>query len=339
MSDNPIIIGSVTSTTDNPVIMGSLSGAGTGGGGGGTTELVGTFLQSGGGVAWVSGLTFIVSAAIYWILGTQYTSAQQTVTLSDGDASNPRFDTIALDTTGTAVVLEGTPAADPSPPVADPSAQIKLTIVLVEEDATTPGTQISNVTIYAENAGSPTEWTTSSNGSGWTLGATTDPHGGTTHITGLNIAGNTSYVQFQKPTSTIDITIYERLLLYIKVTAAWNSNRWLQLIWLLNGVEVGNVIDLAEPTYGFDKDNTSIYQVIIIPTLLFNMAPGQLVNQLRIRRNNNGNISFLIDDVALQLATTGTQPVSGITQAQADARYQSLPSFDTHFYAAPFARR
>jgi hypothetical protein len=319
--------------------MGSLSGAAPAGGGGDPGTTIGTFLQSGGQVAWVSGLTFIVSAAVYWILGTQYQSAQTELTLSDGDATNPRFDTIALTTSSTAVAIEGTPAADPSPPVVDPSTQLSLTVVLIEADATEPGNLISNVTIYAENAGSPGEWTTSSNGSGWTLDSTTDPHAGSKHITGLNITGATSYVQFQKPSSTIDITQYERLLFYLRVTAAWNSNRWLQVLWLFNGVQVGTVVDVAEPAFGFDKDNTSVYQVIIIPTLLFNVLPTDAVNQLRIRRNNSGGISFRLDDVALQFASTGQQDITGITQAQADARYQQLPSFDTHFYSVPFVRR
>lgn len=287
------------------------------------TPQTGTFLISGGGVAWVGNLDFIVAAAVYQIAGTQYTSAQDTVTLNAGDATNPRIDVIALDTAGAVVVIEGTPAADPSAPTVDAGTQLALTFVLVDANATTPGGTITNTVMYAENTGPPTEFTTTSNGSGWTLNSVADPHAGSTHITAANVGGTTSYVQFQAP-APIDPTAYERLVFYVKVTAAWNTNRWLQLVWLLNGVEVGTVVELKDATFGFSRSLTTDYQVIIVPTLLFNIPIGSLVNQLRIRRNNTSGIDFRLDDVSLQLATTGVQPVQGLTQEQADARYVQL---------------
>src|SRR5262245_13906985 len=51
-----------------------------------------TFLVSGGQVAWQSAYTFRVSAADYYINGTHYTSAEQTITLDAPHATLDRLD-------------------------------------------------------------------------------------------------------------------------------------------------------------------------------------------------------------------------------------------------------
>jgi hypothetical protein len=52
-----------------------------------------------------SGLTFNVTAAIYRINGVTYNSAAGSVTLPTADATNPRYDVIAVDNTGSIVVI------------------------------------------------------------------------------------------------------------------------------------------------------------------------------------------------------------------------------------------
>src|SRR5690349_8783645 len=73
-------------------------------------------LTSGGAVAWTSGLSFRVSAAVYVIGAVRYTSAESTVTLSAADATNPRIDVIAVNTSGAVVVIAGTAASPPAKP-------------------------------------------------------------------------------------------------------------------------------------------------------------------------------------------------------------------------------
>jgi hypothetical protein len=335
MTTNPIIIGGLTDPDDNPQYLGSGSGTGTSTPpGSGDSE--GTFIEAGCGVAWAgSGLDFIVSAGSYWILGTRYTTTGGTVTLSNGDSSNPRVDVIAVNTSGTPVVVEGTPAADPGKPSVDPVTQIELTHVDVAAAATTPGTTISNLTIYAENAGPTAEWTGSSSGSGWTLNSTTDPHAGTTHITGASVANN-AYFQGAY-SANLDINLYERLVYYIKVTTTWNASRWLRIGWFANGVQKGQWVDVRDTNYGFSRTASSSYQVVIIPTLAFNIPSGTMVNQLRMQ-DTGGAISFRLDDILLQLASTGQQTIAGITQEQADARYQRIPSIEPFHFAGPLGR-
>lgn len=333
---NPIIYGSLTGTQDNPQYLGSTQGGEVNPPGGGNTATSGTFVESGCGVAWTgTGLNFVIAAGFYWVLGTRYSNLQQTVTLDDGDSTHPRIDVISLNTSGVATVTEGTPAVDPSKPSIDPVTQIELTFVQVEIAATTPGITITNVDIYTENAGPTAEWTSSSSGSGWTLNSTTDPHAGSTHITGTNVANN-AYFQGQHATN-IDIAPYERLVYYIKPTSNWNNNRWLRIGFFNNGVQQGVWVDVRDNTFGFSRLASAAYQVVIIPIVAFNIPAGEVVNQLRMQ-DTGGSISFRLDDIQLQLATTGVQPVPGITQEQADARYQQLGHNEPYHFSVPIAR-
>jgi hypothetical protein len=77
-----------------------------------------------------SGLTFDVTSAIYTINGVRYTSAAGSVTLTTADVTNPRYDVIAVDNTGTVVKITGTAGVNPTIPQTDPATQVYLTAIL-----------------------------------------------------------------------------------------------------------------------------------------------------------------------------------------------------------------
>ncbi len=138
-------------------------------------------LYSGGYVSWESGLTFNASFTEFYFDNQYYSSAYTQKTLSAADATNPRIDVIAVDTTGngTVVVIEGTPAASPQKPTVNPRYQIELTEVLILANATEPGNPgtgdtITVETVYNENV----EWTTSSSGVTVDFDGTTSPYNG-----------------------------------------------------------------------------------------------------------------------------------------------------------------
>src|SRR5262249_12413029 len=91
----------------------------------------GTFLLSGGAVAWVSGLTFTVSPAVYYIDFNRYNSQQQNVTLPPADPVNDRIDAIVLKTDTTLDVVTGTAGAPPFQPFVDPTLYLAITYVYV----------------------------------------------------------------------------------------------------------------------------------------------------------------------------------------------------------------
>ena len=181
------------------------------------------FLLSGGQVIWESGYTFRVSAAVYYINGSQYTSAEQTVTLNAPDASLDRIDVIVLDTSGDADFAEGTPNATPSEPSIDPATQLKIALVLVSTGTTEPvglGTEI----VYADNAGSPAEWDWTATDGSIDVNSTTNPHAGTKDIEGTNVVVGVAAVA-TIGAGTLDPNDYDFLAFFLRPKAAWPNGR------------------------------------------------------------------------------------------------------------------
>ena len=100
-----------------------------------------TILISGGSSYSGTGLIFDVSVLVYRIVGIEYTTAATQVTLSAGDATNPRFDAIVatLDVNDNPIVevVEGTPAASPTTPALT-AEQVLVQFVQVAAGATVP---------------------------------------------------------------------------------------------------------------------------------------------------------------------------------------------------------
>jgi hypothetical protein len=267
-----------------------------------------SFLVSGGGVTWITGYQYRVSAAVYYINGTRYTSSEQTVTLDAADPTNNRFDLIILDITGTADSITGTAAPNPNVPDYDPQTQLSLSFVQVTANTTEPTTTSVNVTIYAEN----TEWTTSVSAGTINPDSTNNPKSGTKCIEGTTVAANT-YVQLEAP-SPIDLSTRNILSLAIRPKASF-GNKTISVRFLNDGVAIGTAVTLA---HGFSSSTLS-YQQIVIPLSQF--AVSSPVDQVRFTVLGGGSaIGFYLDDISLQ-ATTTPVVIDSITQTEADARY------------------
>lgn len=277
-----------------------------------------SFVLFGGQVTWQSGLTFVISATTYYIQGTLYTIAQQTITLDAADATNPRLDVIGVDTSPAGFKITGTPSSNPSAPTVDPTTQLDLTIISVPANATTP--PITSTTLYTENAGAPGEWNWTTSGSGIVTNSSTTPRTGSTCIRGTNMAA-AAYAQGAAGGADIDINDYDQLVFYIRNTSSWANGRTLQVRWLESGVTKGNAITIQNNAWGFSSTDTTTYQVIALDTILFAVPVGTLVNQIRII-DVGGALSFGIDDMALVGGGGGGS--GGITLTQADARYIQL---------------
>lgn len=287
-------------------------------------------LVSGGEVAWESGLTFRVSAAVYYIDGVQYSAAEQTVTLTAADATNDRFDVLALNTAGAFVAVAGTAAALPSEPDIDPSTQLKLKFVLVEATATEPG-GVTITNIYQDNA----EWTASTSGSGINVDSTSEPKSGTKCVEATNM-GNGAYALFDKGAVDVDINSYRLLRLFIKSKATWNNGRTLRLQWFANGVAKGTAVTIASGYWGFNSSITGSYQFAAIPIDQFVVPAGTAIDQLRVT-DSGGSIGFRIDEITLEssAASIGGGNNDFLTLAQADARYARKVRPISFFIAAP----
>lgn len=258
-----------------------------------------TGVITGCGVVWTTLLNFTVSAGTYSINGTTYTLAQTNLTLSAADPTNPRFDVIAANTSSAAVVIIGTAAANPSVPTVDPATQLMLTIVYVPAGATSPG-NITSTTLYAENAGSPTEWDSSTNSAGTiNLASTNNPHLGTKCIEGTSVVAGNS-ITLQKGSGTIDLSTQNSLVFYIRSKATWPSQKSITISFLNAGTQQGNAITFQNGSFGFTSSNTTSYQQIVIPLSAFNIGNSP-VNQLKLLVAGSGpSIGFYLDDITLQ---------------------------------------
>lgn len=282
-----------------------------------------TYLVTGGQIVWQSAYTFDVSAASYFITGAFYTSAADTVTLTAAHATLDRIDVIAVDDAGTVVVIDGTAAAQPSEPDVDPGTQLKLGFVFVAAASSAPS-GVTDTPLYLENAGDPAEWDWTTSGSGFTLNSTNNPRTGTTDIEGTAVA-NGAYAQGEIGTGTIEPNDYSLIAIYIRSKATWSNNRGLAVSLRLNGAQVGGTVTIQRSgTWGFSSSNTTDYQLVAIPITAFAIASGLTINQIRIT-DFGGSIGFYLDDIALQGGSNTPQPVAGITQEQADARYLLRP--------------
>jgi hypothetical protein len=270
---------------------------------------------SGGQAIWVSGFQYRVTAASYYIGGTLYTSAEQTITLAAADASFDRIDVLALDNTGTLVKITGTPAAAPSEPDIDASTQIEVTFVTVGVSATAPATA-SNESIYLEN----TEWTSSVTGAHINAASTSNPHTSSKDIEATSAVTGDSVLLTRS--STLDPAGYTALNLFIRnKTASWGRSSIRLSFQNTSGVRVGSVVALASGAFGFSTANTSSYQAVSIPLSRFAIPAGTLIKKLNIAVNGATAIGWYIDDVALQINGAGSGSTSGLSQTQADARY------------------
>jgi hypothetical protein len=307
-------------------------------GGGGTTIInntfnttiqntSGNFVNQGCQVVWLTLYQFQVSACDYTIENVAYSiTSAQTVTLDAPDGSNPRLDVIVVNTSLAATFVKGTASATPSEPSIDSGSQLKLALVLVTNGTTSP-VGVSNTTVYADNAGGPTEWNCTTSGTGFDCNSTNNPKPPSTKDIEITAATNGSYVQLQIPASTLDPSTTQQLVLFIRSKATWNNNRGLQVGLFSAGVLKGqNVTINRSGTWGFASSNTTDYQQVAIPIANFAVPIGSTITQVRIA-DFGGSIGAYLDDIYFQIG--GFQlPVGDFVKGPASATDNAIARYD-----------
>lgn len=262
-------------------------------GGTGTPGYSANGLISGGGVMWTGGYGFTVSAATYTIQGGYYSSAETALTLAASHATLDRIDIIAVNSSGAAVVIQGTNSATPELPDVDPTSQLQLTFVYVAAASTAP-TTIATTDIYHEN----TEWTSAKSGTPINLASTSNPHSGTKDVE-ATAATTGNYFQFTAP-GAIDLAARNELIFYIRSKATWAATRSITVQWYSTNSLRGTAVSFKNGAFGFDSSSTSAYQQIVIPLSLF-QANGLSVNRVRFTVAGTGStVGFYFDDAVLQ---------------------------------------
>jgi hypothetical protein len=251
-------------------------------------------LISGGIVTWESGLTFSVTAAVYYIDGVRYESLEQTITLDAADATNPRFDVLVLDDSEAFDKITGVAAADPSEPQVDQSTQLYLTTVLVGAGSTTP-TGVSTVIIYDEN----TEWTASSAGTvSVNFNNTTNPSNGTKSAAVASWSSGATLVFTNSTTvNTGDVNSFS---LRVWLTANLSKSQNLS-IQFFNGA---TAVSLQQPI-AISKTTTGAYQTFSLAEIDWT---GAVFDRVKILLGGNNSNVLYIDEIRYQ---TGISQPSG----------------------------
>ena len=269
-------------------------------------QTVGNSLMDGGGVVHLTDLSVRVSAASYTINGTSYTSPQADLTFSAADGSNPRIDVIAVNSSGAAVIVAGTAAANPFEPVLDPGTQLRLTAVTIGTGATTLTT--ANTIIFTEGGGE--SWTETASGAPVNVASATSPITGSINVqVTAGVAGN--YANFANG-SDFDTTTRNVLSLTIKNDAAWSNQRSLLVQWYDSTVARGTAVTIRNGQYGFSGSDLTTEQQIAIPMQAFGVA-GLPVDTLRITlAGTGGTFTFKIDDIFMQAGVGQVQPTNAM---------------------------
>lgn len=259
-----------------------------------STSGVGTYLVSGATIAWLTGYQYEVGAATYYISGAPVSSTTDTVTLTAADATLDRIDVLVLDAAGALSSIDGTPSANPAEPTIDPAVHLRLGIVYVSAATTEP--EINQTSIYAENA----EWTATASAGTIVVNSTSNPRTGTYDVEGTNVAAN-AYVSFVKPAAgTVDLAIMNTVVFYVRVKAAFPTNKALRLGWYSGTALRGSQVTVSNGLYGFNSALTGSYQQIVVPISAFNVPQGNLVTTLRITVIGSGaSVGFYLDDIVL----------------------------------------
>ena len=281
----------------------------------------GSFIISGMGVSWESGLSYRISAGSFVIDGTVYSAAEQTITLDAADGTNDRIDVIAVGTDGIVVKLTGDPAVNPSKPSVEELEQLELTFVYVTAGATEPGEDpvVANEVIYDEDD----DWTDAVNGN-VNAAATDFPHGGTKNVR-YTAATRGHYVEFTRATAAL-ASDYLNLTLFVRpIDVSWGSSGIRVTLYNDSGQAYNTTALISNGQFGLNVSSAT-YQQITIPMSTFAIPAGSSIKKIRFGvSGNSASLDVALDDI--QLTPSGSSggssggSTSGITQDEGDARY------------------
>ena len=194
------------------------------------------------------------------------------VTLNTGDATFDRIDVLAIEVdntskpfTGTVVVIEGTPSANPVKPTVDLSNQVEVSFVNVAANQIIDPNAITD-TIYDDNTGEPTEWNNVLTPTGANLNDGTDPKVGTVAMS-FPVYTSTDVLSFKKD-SMITFVAEESLIFYINPDIRFPLKSALNFKLINSATLAYWSISLSTANlqnYGFDLDGYGAWQLIQIP--------------------------------------------------------------------------
>lgn len=246
------------------------------------------------------GLVYDISSLSYRIQGIIYSAIASQVTLATADPTNDRIDVIYVDVSGLTGSITGTPAINPVKPQVDASTQLQLTFVTVPAGATSP--TISVEAVYFENAGTPTEWAGTTDGT-VIFNSVADPYPpSTVSVETTSPLANGKEIIFTPLTPYAISGGVLSMQMKAKVDMSVPQGAVRVGFWS-GGSLVGNSVELGgttSTTFGFIGTDTTNYQLVAIDLTAFGILPST-VDELRIYRVGGGSqADFFLDNIEIQ---------------------------------------
>lgn len=221
-------------------------------------------------VYWLEiGLNFRSTIINYRINDVEHQAPITDLTLDPADATHPRKDVFAVNTSNQVVIIKGTPSLNPQEPPIVFGEQLRIGLVDIPANATIPGNAATEI-IYNEYLGIPDEWdvtTPSIPAQDYDPESTDCSMTDAKAIKVTNITAAHSLL-FSKG-SFVDLENLSSLRIDLKSAVAENFQLYIKIGNSVTGLGVGGVL-LNPGEYGFNPLSTDV-QNIDIPIALFNI--------------------------------------------------------------------
>ena len=258
-----------------------------------------------GGAEWSTGLTFSLSDIYYSFSGEilSYSASYPGLTLSVGDPSYPRIDSIVITEDGIIKVKKGQASATPLKTPLNED-EILIQYAYIPSSSTTIGTKVP---VYLTN----TQWQSSSyllSGSysgTFSFSSTSTPFDGGGDFCVDVTSDYRTGVKFTKPVGSLTLSDYASVTLRVRFSQPLPGNRSLvaQLQGTasqLTGTASSNVLNLM--SYGVDRDVINQWQHIVVPITKFGSGISH-AKSISFRLNGgsrNSNYNWKLDNIYFQ---------------------------------------
>lgn len=260
----------------------------------------GTGIIRGGLVTHDSGYTYSVTACDYIINAGRYHSNSGSIVLDSSFGGQPRFDVIAVDSTGTIVKITGVPASNPTVPQIDAGNQLALATILIPAGGGGAGSgvdpSITKLLIYDEH-NTPPEWDPLGEPPGSaTYADSTYPQTGSVAIK-WNLV-NDGRLIFDG--STTQVSGYNNLRFNLRLQAAIDRRDVNIILYNTGNSAVSNRVNVTAG-HGLVKTTVGSYQNITVPLSNFSIT-GNEFDQILIEFTTAGArpATVYIDNIFLQ---------------------------------------
>lgn len=216
-------------------------------------------------VYWIQNLDFGSTEITYYIGGVYYVAAPvPLITLNPNNSLTQwRRDVFVVDTDNTLSVIEGTLADVATTPVIDYNTQLVVEVIDIAPNSNAPYA-VSEVLVYDENAGPPTEYTATASVVSGTidLASTTDPDKNTIHIRAID----TVYPEKIIFTASDYVATDNFSYLYLRLKNLIATSCQFGIVFYKDNVAVSNVgLRITHGIFGYDNANITAYQSIVVP--------------------------------------------------------------------------